>query len=225
MITKAVIFDLFGTLIDFSLSRHNECLKEMARVAGGDSPTFQASFQALVPDLAIGKIDLEDAIRDAGCKAGSRGLDFRSAPVAQVWNDEARRSLTPKHGAIETLEELQQLGLGLGVVSGALPPIGDLWAQSAFARVIANPVLSYEVGMRKPDERIYRRACDLLRVSPVDCLYIGDGSSEELTGAQEVGMATFQIRVENEDEASSTYMNQEHWRGPTIRTLREVPGL
>jgi len=50
----------------------------------------------------------------------------------------------------------------------------------------------------KPDPRIYHLALERLKVKPQDCLYVGDGSSHELTGARKVGMHPVQIHVPDE---------------------------
>ncbi|MDE0323669.1 MAG: HAD-IA family hydrolase [Candidatus Poribacteria bacterium] len=43
----------------------------------------------------------------------------------------------------------------------------------------------------KPDPHIYQRACKNLDVASSDCIFIGDGNSEELRGAAQVGMSPF----------------------------------
>jgi putative hydrolase of the HAD superfamily len=49
-------------------------------------------------------------------------------------------------------------------------------------------VFSYELGVRKPDPRIYRHALDALGARPEDTLFVGDGGSDEHRGARAVGM-------------------------------------
>jgi len=77
----------------------------------------------------------------------------------------------------------------------------------------------------KPDARIYRLACEQLEVKPQECLYVGDGSSHELTGASRVGMHAVLIRVPYEDTYDAHRIDTEEWNGSTISALREVPGL
>ena len=58
-------------------------------------------------------------------------------------------------------------------------------------------------------------------VSPEDCLYIGDGGSQELTGARAVGMTA--IRLAAPDLAGHLRFNGEQgWTGPSARTLTEA---
>ena len=53
-------------------------------------------------------------------------------------------------------------------------------------------MLSYEQGVKKPDEEIYRRCMKELNVTPEEILYVGDGGSLELEAARHLGMNTIQ---------------------------------
>lgn len=55
-------------------------------------------------------------------------------------------------------------------------------------------LLSYEVHRKKPEEGIYREAAKRLGVSVEECLFVGDGGSEELEGAKAVGMGAVQAK-------------------------------
>ena len=49
-----------------------------------------------------------------------------------------------------------------------------------------------EQGLSKPDPAIYQRMLDALKLSPEECLYVGDGGSRELYAARDIGMQTLQ---------------------------------
>jgi putative hydrolase of the HAD superfamily len=51
-------------------------------------------------------------------------------------------------------------------------------------------VFSYQLGVRKPDARIYRRALEEIGVAPGEAIFVGDGGSDEHRGAQALGIAT-----------------------------------
>ena len=53
-------------------------------------------------------------------------------------------------------------------------------------------VESSKVGVRKPDPRIYRHACDLLGVQPEDCVYLDD-LGINLKPARALGMRTIKV--------------------------------
>lgn len=65
----------------------------------------------------------------------------------------------------------------------------------AVAEVMAlfeHVIESSRLGMRKPDPRIYRHACDLLGVAPEDCIYLDD-LGINLKPARELGMKTIKV--------------------------------
>ena len=119
---------------------------------------------------------------------------------------------------MENLASLHDHGLKLGLISNCLAETSKLWPSTPIAPLFDTVVLSYEVGMMKPDPRIYRLACERLGVEPNDCLYIGDGSSGELTGASNVGMNAVLIRALDDTENG----DREDWQGARISSVGEV---
>jgi putative hydrolase of the HAD superfamily len=72
---------------------------------------------------------------------------------------------------------------------------------AAIAEVMAlfeHVIESSQLGMRKPDPRIYRHACDLLGVEPEQCVYLDD-LGINLKPARALGMRT--IKVGDPDRA------------------------
>ena len=81
------------------------------------------------------------------------------------------------------------------------------------------------VKVRKPDPRIYLLACDRLAVEPQACLFVGDGGSRELSGAENAGMNAVCIRAASEFGYDPHRIDPELWHGTTISALSEVLGL
>ena len=61
-------------------------------------------------------------------------------------------------------------------------------------------VFSSEVGRRKPDPAIFRRALEALQVAPAAALFVGDRLYEDVRGASGVGMRTVQALWFRADE-------------------------
>ena len=61
-------------------------------------------------------------------------------------------------------------------------------------------VFSSEVGVRKPDPRIFRRALAALGAEPENALFVGDRLYEDVRGAGELGMTTVQALWFRADE-------------------------
>ncbi|MDE6607461.1 MAG: HAD family hydrolase, partial [Lachnospiraceae bacterium] len=74
------------------------------------------------------------------------------------------------------------------------------WNQSPLFRYFNDSIFSCNVGLLKPDKQIYELAMQRLSVSPEQCLFIGDGGSNELCGAKSAGMGTvFSEMLETKD--------------------------
>lgn len=82
--------------------------------------------------------------------------------------------------------------------------------------------ISCEERIQKPARAIYETACRRLNVKPQECVYIGDGSFEELTGAAAVGMFPILKRVDLTDVNDPHRPEVENWRGIEIAEIAEL---
>jgi FMN phosphatase YigB (HAD superfamily) len=57
-------------------------------------------------------------------------------------------------------------------------------------------VFSYEVGLLKPDERIFREALQLVRSQPGECIFVDD-LPENVAAAEQVGIKAHRLRSPN----------------------------
>ena len=128
---------------------------------------------------------------------------------------------SPRADTIATLVKLKDSGHKIGLISDCVLEDALNWPRTPMAPLVDAAVLSCEVGLRKPDPRIYRMACERLGVTPRGCLYVGDGGSGELTGASRVGMDAVLIRAPYDTRRG----DREDWEGATISTLSEVLDL
>lgn len=221
---RAVIFDLFGTLIDnFSSSGYDDLLAQMAGELNAPVETFTRLWHCTFPERAIGALATtgENIIRVCG-QLALRPTDTQVLAAVAMRVEYTRCSLAPRKEALETIAELWRKGLKVGLISDCSSEVPLLWGQTPFAGLFDEAIFSCQVRMKKPDPRIYLLACSKLQVEPGECLYVGDGSSHELTGAERVGMTPLLIRAEDEARADAHRIDEDDWQGPAIRTLSEV---
>ncbi|EME14701.1 HAD family hydrolase [Rhodococcus triatomae] len=75
----------------------------------------------------------------------------------------------------ELVGELRALGVRTAVVSNDPGGAGaEALRRLGGGRVVDEVVLSGDVGLAKPDPRVYRYAADLLGVAPADCVFVDD---------------------------------------------------
>jgi putative hydrolase of the HAD superfamily len=136
--------------------------------------------------------------------------------------DYAVQSMMPRPDAIETLSHLKFEGCKTGLISDCSAEVPAMWKDSPFVKLIDVAIFSCSVGVKKPDPRIYNLAMEKMVVEPEKCLYIGDGSSQELTGAAQVGMYPVLLCSPDESRSDAHWIDREEWEGPSISSLRDV---
>jgi putative hydrolase of the HAD superfamily len=141
--------------------------------------------------------------------------------------DYVRGLLSPLPYALKVLTELRERKIKIGLVSNCSVDVPEVWPETPFGPCLDAIIFSCQVGLSKPDPRIYQLAAEKLGVKPADILYVGDGSSQELSGALAAGMHPVLIRNTDYDTTGEmqTDSEVESWKGPQISSLRQVLDL
>jgi len=224
----AVIFDLFGTLVDntefldLSRSEYNRTLSNVAAALSIPEPDLLRLWSETVHERDAGLFPsmekyFRHICREIGVKADARQI----ANAVELRLEYLRSVLTPRNHTVETLTELKASGYRLGLISDCSSEVPLLWPETPFAASLDGAIFSCEVKLTKPDPRIYRMVCDSLKVAPGKCLYVGDGGSGELTGAVEFGMDPVLIRAPYD----TVNGHREDWEGTRISELKQVLDL
>jgi putative hydrolase of the HAD superfamily len=222
---KAVIFDLFGTLVpSFTEREYRGILRQMAGILDVPPPAFEVAWSETFSESVLGIIPgIKEKVILTGRQMGSEFARDKAAAAADLMNGYSARCMQPRTGAPEVLSQIKQKGLKTGLVSDCTPDAPELWKKTVLAPLVDVTVFSCLVGLRKPDPRIYRLAIGQLAVDPAECLYVGDGASRELTGALEVGLRPIQLYIASEKDAFR--VEKESWKGKVITSLNEVLDL
>ncbi len=225
----AVIFDLFGTLIDdlthpeFRRIEYERVVSETAAALSVPIEDFTRLWLEMGDRRITGALPTTDAALAQICQElGAQREAEQISDAARIRFKHIRRSLKPRHDTIETLAQLKASGYKVGLISDCTAETPTLWPDTPFGAVIEAPVFSYEVGLRKPDPRIYALACKRLLVEPHRCVFVGDGGSKELTGASDAGMRAVLIRAPYDDDIGG---GREEWDGAKISSLAEILSL
>ena len=222
----AVIFDLFGTLIDkIPLREHIDVLRQMASLVSVPSDDFVRLWFGTFNERGLGIFrSLESNIEYICHELGTQPEKAKITLASQINVSYTAGAMKPRPEALELISHLKSQGYKTGLISDCSPEIPKLFQNLPFASFIDVTVFSSLVGMTKPDPRIYRLAAERLLVELGGCLYVGDGDSNELTGAAQVGMHPVLICNPYEDRSDIHRVDAEaeKWRGPTILSLRDI---
>jgi putative hydrolase of the HAD superfamily len=223
---RAVVFDLFGTLVyEFPRADWDAWLDTVAAVLEADRDAFHAAWTVTAIERQTGRLgDIEENLRTVAARAGAWPSDAQVTEAREARTEMYRRWFVPRPGAQEVLADLRAAGYPLALVSMCAPDTPGMWRSSPLAGSVDVEVFSSEVALRKPDAEIYLRACEGLGVQGSECLYVGDGSYRELSGAAAVGMRAVLIR-DPDESAEMLRPDAEDWHGETVASLLEVTGL
>ena len=223
---RAVVFDLFGTLVyEFPRADWDAWLETVAAVLEADRDAFRGAWTATAIERQTGRLgDIEENIRTVAARAGAWPSDAQVTEAREARSEMYRRWFVPRPGAVEVLADLRAAAYPIALISMCAPDTPGMWRSSPLAGSVDVEVFSSEVALRKPEAAIYLRACEGLGVQGSECLYVGDGSYRELSGAAQVGMRAVLIR-DPDESAEMLRPDAEDWDGETITSLLEVPGL
>ncbi len=190
---KAVIFDLYETLItEFDPDWQPPRLSIADRL-GISNSDFQRFAGPLRDAWSAGRIETYQEFLLALC--GSVGHTPRASVIAELTLEMAERKSIAFEGIespiVELVHELRSRGLRLSVVSNAHDMDVEPWPRCKLAPFFDAFISSYEVGILKPDPRIYELGLEALGVSAEEAIFVGDGGSNELPGATAVGLNAY----------------------------------
>lgn len=219
----AVIFDLFGTLVDnFSTIGYENTLIEMASILGLPPINFKQMWYENKQARDIGNLKGCESRIEFICNELGQTCNTRQIKRAtKIRLDYIRVQMQPRPDVINTLSLLRENGVKLGLVSDCSHEVPIVWPETILAEIIDAPVFSCKVGFRKPDSRIYQLVIQQLHVRPEYCLYVGDGGSGELAGAGSFGMQPILFRIDS-DSTEKHLINREKWDGPQINRIYEI---
>ena len=191
---ELVVFDLYETLVD----HHRE----------GPSPFFR-----LFDDL---RLNLEEA-KEAYHIALTENFDDLASflrkikpqartqfPLQGYENATAQEvaSTTPYPETLAVLEELRNRGLLLGMISNA----GTAYKKPFFAlgldQYFDQVIFSCDVGLQKPDERIYKHLLRSAGVAPPHALMVGDKLDRDVYPPKAIGMQAVLLGRNNQSSYS-----------------------
>lgn len=188
---KAVIFDMYETLITLYESplyfgTH------MAIDAGIEEEKFQEIWRAAEADRTIGKITLEEILE--------RILKTNDCYSETKMNLIVKKRIRNREEAFEHLHKdiipmlkaLKEKGILIGLISNCFSEEAMIIKKSVLYPYFDVVCLSYDEGLQKPNSAIFKRCLEKLNVQAKDCLYVGDGGSNELEAAEMVGMKAMQ---------------------------------
>lgn len=213
---RAISFDGDDTLWDFeSAMRHGlACvLQELRRRLPGEA-SQALSVSRLVTLRDAAEVDMPGATMEAIRMEGMRRAILaaggsQDAALAQALFD---LYMHERYGALQSYPDA---GPALEALSGqyalAIISNGNTDVVRAGLRMpLAQVIFAADVGLMKPDPRIFYLACERLGIEPRELLHVGDSLASDVAGAQAAGVR-------------SVWLNRGGRRSPAMAQLLAGP--
>jgi putative hydrolase of the HAD superfamily len=212
VVARAVIFDLWGTLVPFESARAASMYGAMADVLELPREQFEPAWRRAYSQRVVS--DLRENIEYV---CDSLGVTRPDAIVEayRLRVEMHRMNFRPRADAVSTLLELRARGYGTALLTNCTSEVPGLVAESPLAGLFDVEIYSCSVGLRKPDRAIFNLAVTHFGLDPGLCLYVGDGGDDELTGASKAGLQAVLLRPGDTEPP-------EDWQGPELNRLAQV---
>lgn len=180
---EALIFDYGGVVSDGG--RNFEPAMRLASNLAIDQSSAVQLISGPWDQLSKGFIDVDDFWSQVEDTLGGAIHDS----LKDIWNT-FDNCMSPRKEIQATLMSLKASGHILGLLSDTVPPTAQSIRHGGGYDPFDFTILSCEVGVRKPDEKIYNIALSKIpNINPSNIVYIDD-NPKNLVPAQKLGMQT-----------------------------------
>jgi beta-phosphoglucomutase len=214
-----VIFDVGGTLSGF-----HQTAPFQDFLAHAGLPAFDEDAQRFQRRLSANIIAQRDHAQGKGANAAELD-DWWRTVFARTWPNRddlveemlrwqhAGRFDCPFDDVVPALEALKAMGMPMAVLSNFPAYLHDLLKRFDLTRFFDFVIVSAEVGMAKPDPRIFDLVAQKANGPRQRLLYVGDHVGDDIEGAQAAGLDAVLIDRRNRQPEAPC---------PRISSLREL---
>ena len=234
---RAVFFDIDGTLFS------TDAFASRARAASADA--------MIEAGLAVPRDDLLEELTEVVREFSSnherhfdklllrlprrtlKGLNPAVIIAAGIvaYHDTKTSLLEPFEDAREVLKRIDKTDLLLGIITEGLEvkQAEKLIRLRLLKHFEQRAIfISHQVGISKPNPKLYQRACIDLNLRPSECIYVGDNPTMDIDPANEIGMVTVQVQREDRyrdvrGATSPDHVIQNFWDLSELLRERGVP--
>ncbi|MGA3036781.1 MAG: HAD family hydrolase [Vulcanimicrobiaceae bacterium] len=207
----AVVFDLDDTLHNDTHAYQSAACDVAEEIGKAHNVSAQTIFDSYIEHTsrywrALSAEHLNTPIADSRYELWAAALrsvgiddDATTQAAARRYGERRRSYYTPFPGTLELLDALHERGLKLGLITNGFAEthyekLELLGLGASFDAVIC----ADEVGMVKPDPKIFLHACELLATPPSRSVMVGDRYFRDIVGARSAGLFTVYIDVHSE---------------------------
>lgn len=164
---EAGIFDIGGVLA--YPDSFDEVLAGVMERSQIPRSSFMPHWQKYYPLFSTGKLSEEDFWQTL-----SKEQQVNPIESIGLFEEEYKKQFHTFDAVFEIVTELKKTGLKIAILSNMIPPHTRYLRSINFVDGFDPVIFSCEVGLRKPDPRIYQLAIDQLQIKPEEAFFVDD---------------------------------------------------
>lgn len=192
---KAILFDLDNTLID-----RQKAFKEMLYQTFSKYYNDANYVETLVCDMLSfdenGKVERIKAFEKLIDKYHLK--EFTALELNSNWSKESGNVVYLFDDVLATLKVLKKKYKLAIVTNGNYSSQKRKLDNVNLYDLLDYTLISDEIGIRKPDPKIFKYACEKLNLKENECLYVGDSYSRDVVGALNAGLKAVYVSRNNQ---------------------------
>ena len=200
---KGIFFDIDDTLYstsEFTELARSAALDAMIEVGlSVDKRELQEELTEVISEFSSNHDQHFDKLLVRIPRRHYRGINTAVLVAAGVvaYHETKTRHLAPYEDAVEGLRILSRTDLVLGVITEGLAVKQAEKLVRLRLHQYLSPgaiVISNQIGISKPNPKIYQRACSDLNLRPIETMYVGDNPAHDIDPPNKIGMVTVRMR-------------------------------
>ncbi|MBI2309378.1 HAD family phosphatase [Candidatus Collierbacteria bacterium] len=164
LVIKAIIFDI-GGVVTYNIGGYirNDIIKAL----GVTKDQYEGTCHILVPLLSTGKITEEEFWQRFRTITKTTKV-----PPENLWSREFSKRRKLRKDVVQIIKELKKNGIKLAALSNVIRSHSQVNDEKGIYRLFDVRILSYEVGLKKPDPQIYMLTLKKLGANPEETVFI-----------------------------------------------------
>ncbi len=222
---RAIFFDIDGTLFstsEFARRAREAAIDAMIQVGVKlDREELLLELQEVIREFSSNYDSHFDKLLLRIPKRVYKGVNPAVIVSAGVvaYHETKFSGLDPFEDVFEGLRRLEHVDIVRGVITEGLEikQAEKLLRLNLYNFLTPHAIfISHQLGISKPNEKLYQRACGDLNLKPSQCMYVGDNPKLDIDPANQIGMVTVRVRregpyLEVEGETQADHEIQNFW--------------
>ena len=191
---KAVVFDLWDTLILVKGVHPIIQIREFLELSNLDLYDFSLSFERAIMLKPFSS--MKDAFKEVLLEFNVEPTPENVLQLSDIWTKTMGQLEFPKEIQKALLDLRSKYKLGL-LTNTDIFSISFVRSKFNIENYFDRVIMSYDVGVVKPDKEFFQLLLNKLGVEPGECLMVGDNLYNDIVPAKELGMKTLLVDFKN----------------------------